>query len=270
MNLLPATTLSGDNRIHVADLFALCDTLPAGSVDMILADLPDGTTECKWDSVIAFAPMWKQFERVIKPNGAIVLTAAQPFSSALVMSNPSLFRHEWIWKKNHASNFMNAKSMPLKVHEVVLVFSLARGRGNQFVTDQLRYFPQGVTEINRTAKGKTKPSAVNHMRSKLEGHYTQTHSNYPQSVINYEIERGLHPTQKPVALFEYLIRTYTQAGELVFDPCVGSGTTAVACVNTGRRFICGDQSAEYVAIARERVRKAQTEARQLELIAEGV
>lgn len=231
------------NSVNCTDLFALCDGLPDASVDMILCDLPYAVTQNGWDELIPFAPMWTAFKRVIKPRGAIVLTASQPFTSALVMSNPSMFRYEWIWNKSQGSGFLDANRKPLKAHESVLVFAEERPV----------YYPQmtfGQPYISKRRNALT--------NSKNYGKFglVDTISNgerFPVSSLYFPNERTEHPTQKPVELFSYLIRTYTQPGELVLDPCVGSGTTAIAAREEGRQFICGDSSAEYVAIAQKRL-----------------
>lgn len=233
------------DTITCADIFDLCATVPDGAVDMILCDLPYGTTACSWDTVIPFEPMWKAFKRIIKPRGAIVLTASQPFTSALVMSNPGMFRYEWVWQKIHANNFVRCNREPQKLHENILVFSerdtkyfpiLSEGKPYKFNKTNPRLVKM------RASGGKTKGvSGVNN------GH------RHPISIIRFPIGPKVHPTQKPVALFEYLIRTYTQPGELVFDPCCGSGTTAIAARRCERHFVCGDSSPEYVAIANERL-----------------
>lgn len=238
------------NRVHHVDLFTLCDWIAEAGVkvDMILADLPYGTTACAWDTVIPFEPMWARFKRVIKPRGAIVLTASQPFTSALVMSNVGMFRYEWVWNKIHAGNFANAINQPLKVHESILVFS----------DETADYFPQ---------KWKSKPYTlrVNNKARQTYGdmsfkilEYADINERYPVSIIELSNRsegsgNRLHPTQKPVDLFRYLIRTYTRPGDLVLDPVVGSGTTAIAAREEQRRFIVGDSSAEYVQVARDRL-----------------
>ena len=231
-----------DNTIHHLDLITLCNALPSQSVDLILCDLPYGITACAWDSVIPFVPMWTEFKRVIKPRGAIVLTASQPFTSALVMSNPKWFRYEWTWHKTQGTGYLNANRQPMKNHENTLIFS----------KESPCYNPQ-----MRTGKpySSTNGDVGGYVRDKTVGGYVTVNDGdrFPLSVLSFNSETGLHPTQKPVALFEYLIRTYTQPGELVFDPCVGSGTTAIAARQTGRRFICGDSSREYVEVARKRL-----------------
>jgi len=227
------------------DCLDLLQSLPDASVDMIAADLPYGTTACKWDSVIPFEPLWAQYRRVLKPRAAAVLTASQPFTSALVVSNLKGFRYQWVWQKERPSNPQLAKLQPLKVHEDVLVFS----------AESPRYFPQGLREIPESDRRVHRPerNSLGHCKRKP---YTQTHTGYPKSIQAFASERGLHPTQKPVALMEYLIRTYTCPGDTVLDNCMGSGTTGVAAMNTGRRFVGMEREAEYFEIARSRIELA--------------
>lgn len=250
--------------IHHTDLLTLCSALPSQSVDMILCDLPYGTTACHWDSIIPLEPMWQQFKRVIKPRGAIVLTASQPFTTRLIASNYEMFKYEWIWEKGSATNFLNAWLMPLKAHENILVFShgTTANKSNRL----MNYYPQkdyskgGWKKIQRTDPrtgawdmGNRTPMPVNTIR--------ENDGRLPRSVFRVREDsdyQNVHPTQKPVALLEYLIRTYTQLGEVVLDPCIGSGTTAVAARQTGRHFIGGDITLEYVDIARARLAKPYT------------
>ncbi len=230
------------NRVHCAEFSDLCALMPDASADMILCDLPYGTTACAWDSVIAFETVWAAFKRIIKPRGAIVLTASQPFTSALVMSNPAWFRCEWIWRKSQGTGYLNANRQPMKNHESVIVF--AEGAHN--------YYPQMRDgEPYRATSG----AVGGFVRDKTVGGYVTINDGerFPLSVQDFNSDTGQHPTQKPVALFEYLIRTYTQSGELVFDPTCGSGTTAVAARLAGREFIVGDRDAHYCEIARQRV-----------------
>lgn len=229
------------DSINNVDLFALCDGLPDASVDMILADLPYGTTACSWDTVIPFEPMWERFKRVIKPRGAIVLTASQPFTSALVMSNVAMFRYEWVWDKKHKGNIFLAEQQPLKVHENTLVFGV----------ETPAYYPQ-----MRKGKYRMKDGGGSRLFSGVNCTVSFNDDYYPVSIIEFSNANQAdkqHPTQKPVALFEYLIRTYTREGELVLDPTAGSGTTGLAARNCGRHFIMGDTSAEYVEVARKRL-----------------
>ena len=232
------------NTVHHADIFDLCARLEPASVDMILCDLPYGTTACSWDTVIPFAPMWAAFKRIVKPRAAIVLTASQPFTSALVMSNPKWFRYEWIWQKTNAVDFAMATARPRKMHENLLVFS----------KEPHDYFPQ--MEAGRPYIDKPRARSNNvHGNTMPNLGIVNIGTRYPSSIQQFSNGNngGVHPTQKPVALFAYLIRTYTQPGALVFDPCCGSGTTALAARQEGRNYIVGDSSAEYVAVTEKRL-----------------
>ena len=225
-----------------------------GSIDMILCDLPYGTTQNKWDSVIPFDGLWTEYNRIIKLNGAIVLTATQPFSSALVMSNPGAFKYEWVWRKSRVTGVLNAKRQPLRQHEVALVF----------YAKQSTYNPQGLEQCDKRSstgvrRGKSS-SNYGKISQTEDGTYQQTATGYPRSVLDVSSESATeHPTQKPVALMEYLIRTYTNEGEVVMDNCMGSGTTGVACVNTGRHFVGIEKDPNYFAIAEKRIKEAQNE-----------
>lgn len=216
------------------------------SIDMILCDLPYGRTSCKWDKIIPFEPLWEQYKRIIKDNGAIVLTASQPFTSALVMSNIKMFKYEWIWMKNSGSGFLNASKMPMKKHENIVVFY------NKLPT----YNPQNLIKQNRiikTRKTFNKKTALGNIGVRNLGkEYLSEYKNYPISLIFYREEKGLHPTQKPVELFEYLIKTYTNEGDLVLDNCAGSGTTGVACMNLNRNCILIEKEEKYFNIAKSR------------------
>lgn len=236
------------NRIYQRD--CLSDggmaLIPDKSIDMILCDLPYGTTACKWDTVLPFDKLWAQYERAIKDNGAIVLTSSQPFTSALVMSNPKLFRYEWIWEKDQGRNFQLAKKQPLKITESILVFY------KKFPT----YNPQGLIKLDKpiVKSNRNKGGRLSHLSSEKKREvYTQEFTNYPKNLIKFNSERGLHPTQKPTELFEYLIRTYTNEGDIVLDNCMGSGTTAIAALNTGRKFIGFETETVYIEIANKRI-----------------
>lgn len=219
--------------------------IPDNSVDMILCDLPYGTTACKWDDIIPFNLLWQQYERVIKSCGAIVLTSCQPFTSALIMSKPILFKYIWVWEKERMGNIFNCKNAPQKDHEDICVFSkgsIANGSNNL-----MKYTPQGTIPVlinkNNTKKGNINKTVTE--RPCRQGDYTQTTSNYPRQIIGFKTEVGLHPTQKPVPLFEYLINTYTDLDDIVLDNCIGSGTTAIACINTKRNYIGFEWSPNY-------------------------
>lgn len=236
------------------DCLDLMAQIPDGSVDMIMCDLPYGTTACKWDSVIPFEPLWAHYKRVIKCNGAIVLTASQPFTSSLVMSNAEMFRHEWVWIKNAGSNFANTVREPFKEHESVLVFS----RGKWTYNKQMqRRTGAGVHLVGKRV-GTGLASSDNYRVGLVgPGYESLPEMRVPSSWQRFNRERGLHPTQKPVALMEYLIRTYTNEGETVMDNCMGSGTTGVACANTGRKFIGIEKDAGYFAISQRRIEQAR-------------
>ena len=316
------------------DCLELMKDIPDGSVDMILCDLPYGTTACKWDSGIPFEPMWKQYNRIIKNNGAIVLFGSEPFSSLLRLSNIDMFRYDWIWEKPNGSGFLSAKKAPLKNHEIISVFYLDKaevtGRSEKFknlrdwfYSERLKtglstkeinnilgnrmsghYFTKGVqftipTEENykklqatgyfqkpydeiksefdnlandceitynpQMSKGKPYTCKQGRLAEVVTGmsvgkstHITKSDGKrYPKTVLKFNKETGSHPTQKPVALLEYLIKTYTNEGETVLDFTMGSGSTGVACINTNRNFIGIELDKGYFDIAEKRIKEAQ-------------
>ena len=237
------------------DCLELMKNIPDGSADLVLTDPPYGTTACKWDSIIPFEPMWEQLNRIIKPNGAICLFGSEPFSSALRISNIKKFKYDWIWKKDQAAGFVNANNSPLKVHEIVSVFS--SGTIANRSERRMTYFPQGLIEINKKRKVDKKDGTFLGARPNQDGKpYTQRYKNYPQTIISFARDRGFHPTQKPIALLEYLIKTYTNEGETVLDFTMGSGSTGVACVNTNRRFIGIELDEGYFNIAKKRIEES--------------
>ena len=217
-----------------------------------------GTTACKWDTVIPFEPLWEQYKRIIKGNGAIVLTASQPFTSALVMSNFNMFKYEWVWSKSRAVGFPNAKNKPMNAHENILVFS--QGDCANRCHNRMEYNPQGLVLVNKKVNGikECKGDVGGHgfARPSHKAERVQEFTGFPQSVLFVNNEgKTVHPTQKPVALFEYLIRTYTNEGETVLDNCSGSGTTAIACINTNRNYICIEKDNEYYNKSLDRIEK---------------
>ena len=235
--------------LYNGDCLELMKQILDKSVDMILCDLPYGTTACKWDTVIPFEPLWEHYNRVIKDNGAICLFGSEPFSSKLRISNLRMYKYDWIWKKTKAQGFLNSKKMPLKDYENICVFYKRLPV----------YNPQGIIYGNfqndRKSKyvkgediyGKEKEFGISHM------------SNFPKQIIEFSNPSGkgqLHPTQKPVELLEYLIKTYTNENELVLDNCMGSGSTGVACKNLNRNFIGIELDENYFNIAKERIDKA--------------
>ncbi len=232
------------------DCLEVMRDIPDGSIDMILCDLPYGTTQNRWDTVIPMEVLWAHYHRVIKPTGAIVLTAAQPFTSALVMSNPSMFKYAWVWDKARSTGFLNAKKQPLRQTEDIVVF----------YQEQCTYNPE--KEIR--GKPRNKGGYIKGTGSENYGDFynAEAFNNeyYPTNLLRISDakQKGkIHPTQKPVALFEYLIKTYTNEGDLVLDNCAGSGTTGVACKNTNRRFLLIEKEAEYVEIAKARLNAIQ-------------
>jgi len=200
-------------------------------VDAIITDPPYGTTACRWDSVIPFDAMWERLHKLIKPNGAIVLFGSEPFSSQLRVSNIKHFKYDWIWNKEQAANFQIAKFQPMKIHEIISVFCLTTAI----------YKPQGIKKVSKTFHNKKRvlEGQLNHISSKFGQEYVRSVENYPQSILQFKRDRSvlLHPTQKAVKLMEYLIKTYTNEGEIVLDFTMGSGTTGVGCVKLGRSFI---------------------------------
>src|SRR5699024_8096623 len=244
------------NKIHHGDCLEIMKDIPTGSVDMILCDLPYEVTSLKWDKIIPFEPLWEQYDRVIKDNGAIVLTAIEPFASALRTSNINKYRHEWIWNKEVAGNFIQAKTHPLRVHENVLVFSKNKVAYNPIMTEAV---PENIRP-STTRKQKTDFLGKVGMGEFKASKGYNPQKRYPKSILTYNGRKGdcnnvkrVHPTQKPVPLFEYLINTYTQEGETILDNCIGSGTTAIAAINTNRNYIGIEKEKEYVDIANERI-----------------
>ncbi len=234
------------NEIICGDCLDVMPTMPDKSIDMILCDLPYGTTACKWDTVIPFEPLWEQYERIIKDNGAIVLFGMQPFTSALIMSNPAIFKYQWVWQKDAGTGFGNANKQPLRDHEDIAVFYYK----------QPTYNPQ----FSYGTPYKQKSCGANHRSSVYAGgglNPIETENNgtrFPKTVLKFARDKNkCHPTQKPVALCEYLIKTYTNKGEIVLDNCIGGGTTAIAALNAGRFFIGIEKEEKYVEIARKRI-----------------
>ncbi len=242
------------NKIICGDCLEVMKDIPDKSIDMILCDLPYGTTACKWDTIIPFEPLWKQYKRLIKDNGAIVLTASQPFTSALVMSNPDMFKYIWYWIKDKPSNFLMGKKQPLRYVEEVLVFS----KGIPLYNPQMQPREEKDKRKNKLTSSllKNENIGINEKTDKYQDRLKSGLNDfiYPRNYQKFNNRTdGLHPTQKPVALFEYLIKTYTNEGDLVLDNCAGSGTTGVACKNLGRDFILIEKMKKYVDIARKRV-----------------
>lgn len=256
-------------KLIKGDTLLMMETLQDKSVDMVLCDLPYGTTACKWDVVIPFDLLWKQYKRIVKHNGAIVLFGSQPFTSYLVTSNPKMFKYEWIWEKNLSGGFILAKKMPMKYHENILVFYESQPVYNPIFEDYAastkeRFKNSGITNIK-----KMKDSGfMNEIQGikRVQDEIKLGRGAYPKSVkkfkcVNNANKNRVHPTQKPVDLCEYLIKTYTNEFETVLDNTMGSGTTGVACVNTNRHFIGIERDDNYFNIACERINQANSQQR---------
>tara|TARA_R110002110_G_scaffold250415_1_gene466528 strand:+ start:655 stop:1374 length:720 start_codon:yes stop_codon:yes gene_type:complete len=237
-------------NLMLGDCLEKMKEIESGSVDMILTDPPYGTTACKWDAIIPLEPMWEQLRRIIKPNGAIVITASQPFTTTLIASNLKMFRYCWVWEKTRASNPYLAKKQPLRAHEDIVIFGI----------NSPSYYPQKTDGpeyvISKKAGGRVagdkKTNNTEYKGKKQGGRYPRT----VQKISNSSKEVGLHPTQKPAALMEYLIKTYTNEGETVLDFTMGSGTTGVAAKNLNRDFIGIELDENYFKIAEKRIGEA--------------
>jgi site-specific DNA-methyltransferase (adenine-specific) len=234
--------------IH-GDCLVKMQEIDTGSVDMILCDLPYGTTACKWDTVIPFEPLWEQYKRIIKKNGAIVLFGSQPFTSALIMSNLKMFRQELIWEKDIATGFLDARRKIMKIHENIIIFSHKRTIYNPQMREGKPY---------SVKSGSTKDNSITKDENIKKGGYLTVNNGerFPVSIKKINTEKGHHPTQKPVALLEYLIKTYTNENNLVLDNCMGSGSTGVAAKNLNRSFIGIEKEENYFNIAKERINNA--------------
>jgi site-specific DNA-methyltransferase (adenine-specific) len=270
--------LRNDIILYQGDCLIEMENIPDQSVDLICTDLPYGTTDRKgteskgenrllvWDTVIPLDKLWENYKRILKPNGAVVLTADQPFTSQLILSNLEWFKYEWIWKKKKTTGFLLANYRPMKCTEDIVVFSPAGAAAASKNGRNMTYNPQGLVEKNVKKKNSAKRLGnflhnPEHMgkNNKLlhDSEYEQKYTNYPSEIIEFGLDKdSVHPTQKPVALMEYLIKTYSNEGETILDNCMGSGTTGVACVNTNRNFIGIEMDEQYYKIAKERIESA--------------
>lgn len=241
----------GKKEILLGDCLELMKDIPNGSIDMILCDLPYGTTEAKWDSVLPLDLLWESYKRVLKPNGTIVLTSTEPFTSVLNVSNLEWFKYDFIWNKLNATGHLNAKARPLKQHENISVFSNGSATSTSLT---MTYNPQGLIDVD-IIKVNFETETTGKRQSRAKGkEWKQTKSGYPKSILTFAYDKEkLHPTQKPISLFEYLVKTYTNENDLVLDNCAGSGTTAIACLNTKRQFIVMEKEQKYYDIILKRV-----------------
>ena len=235
------SSLSPACSLLFGDCLERMKEIPDGSIDMILTDPPYGTTACKWDSVIPLEPMWKHLKRIIKPNGAIVIFGSEPFSSVLRMSNIKNYKYDWIWKKNISTLFQHCNRMPLIEIELISVF----------YKSQALYKPQGLIECNKENK---RGSMGNNLGHGTSNKHIQKYTNYPRRILEFKKDGNLHSTQKPVALMEYLIKTYTNENETVLDFTMGSCTTGVACKNLNRNFIGIEKEKKYFNISKDRIK----------------
>lgn len=241
------------NEIYLGDCLDVMNDIPDGSIDMILADLPYGTTACKWDSIIPFEPLWEQYERVVKQNGAIVLTAAQPFTSALVLSNPKMYKQSLVYLKTRPTNVFNAKKQFMKWHEDILVFY----KKSPVFNPQMRTDGQfSGAKIQRN--NHNRENGIFGKTGEIKDYVHEANGGlfYPKTILEYSNvnkHKNIHPTQKPTELFEYLIKTYTNEENVVLDNVAGSGTTAIACLNTGRNYILIEKDEHYYQVAKQRI-----------------
>ena len=222
------------------DCLKVLPTIPDKSIDLILTDPPYGTTQCKWDNIIPFEPMWNELKRIIKDNGCIALFGSEPFSSCLRTSNIKWFKYDWVWQKGQGTDFQLCKYKPLKNYELISIFG-----------KKITYKPQGLIEINKIKKAKKGSFKLG--LEKNTNKHIQRFKNYPTQIIKFKNERGLHQTQKPIALLEYLIKTYTNENDTVLDFTMGSGSTGVACKNLNRNFIGIEKDEKYFDIAKQRI-----------------
>jgi site-specific DNA-methyltransferase (adenine-specific) len=241
------------NTIYNDDCLDGMKYIKDGCIDMILCDLPYGSTKCKWDSIIPLTKLWIQYKRIIKCKGAIVLTGSQPFTSIVITSNLDGFKYCWVWEKNRGSNFASTKYQPMKEHEDIMIFC------NETTT----YNPQPTSRAesgklranyNINASNTNKRDCYSNIKS-IDSGLIDPNNRCPRSIIKFNTEVGFHPTQKPVNLFEYLIKTYTNENEIVLDNCIGSGTTAIACINTNRKFVGFELDPTYFEIASNRIKE---------------
>ena len=246
LNIFPTP----DIQLLQGDCLEVMKDIPDGCIDMVMADPPYQITACAWDAIIPLEPMWEQLKRVIKKNGTIVMTASQPFTTTLISSNMGMFKYCWVWESNRAANFAQAPYMPLKTCEDVTVFSYATIAANS--RNRMIYNAQGLVNVNKICAGK---KANDHRPNRADQKpYSQTKSCYPKQIVTFSKDsKPIHPTQKPVALMEYLIKTYTNEGETVLDFCMGSGTTLVACLNLNRNGIGIEKDPEYFEMAKGRI-----------------
>ena len=259
--------IKDDTRCVLGDCLEVMKDIEDGSVDMILCDLPYGlsTTTCKWDKMIPVDKLWAEYKRIIKGNGAICLFGTEPFSSLLRTSNLEMFKYDWIWEKNNSVGFVNAKRKPMNKYEIISVFSRGICANTKYKERDMPYYPQGVKKVDKMVKkhyasesAKTKENT--YFRPSHKDEYLKEYTNYPTNILKFKkTSKYVHPTEKPIALLEYLIKTYTKEGALVLDNCAGSFSTGVACMNTDRAFIGIEKEERYFKMGVERLLRHKKE-----------
>jgi len=244
-----------NNYLWLGDCLELMQDIPDKSIDAIICDLPYGTTACKWDSVIPFEPLWEQYKRIIKDNGAIVLFGSQPFTSALISSNYKMFKYEWIWEKNAGSNFGSVRFQPMKEHENILVFS--KKRHNYYPIKQKRS-ASGEARVLSSKMTYNKNKKADYIYGDFKNETFKKKADKlrcPRSIQKFNRERGLHPTQKPLELLKYLVKTYTNENDWVLDNTCGSNTTGIACYDLNRNYIGIEKDIDIYNVAKKRMEK---------------
>ena len=246
------------DNIYNMDCLEGMKQIPDGTIDAVICDLPYGTTACAWDSVIPLEPLWEQYRRICKPNAAIVLFGSEPFSTTLRASNLEMYKYDWIWVKNRPTGHLEAKNKPMKQHEIISIFS--KGASANGCNNRITYNPQGCVKTNVVMTNRATNVYGNRESRKAGTTFIQEYTNYPTSVLSFDLDDGhLHPTQKPVDLLRYLVLTYTNEGDTVLDNCMGSGTTAIACIKERRHFIGFELSKEYFDKACKRIKAEQAQ-----------
>jgi len=247
------------NQIYNEDCLVGMKRIKDNSIDMILCDLPYGTTACKWDSVIPIEDLWIEYKRIIKPNGAIVLFGSQPFTSRLVSSNMDWFKYSWVWKKNRATGHVHAKNKPMKIHEDICVFSSGTTIHANQSKNRMPYNPQNLIELDKPTIRKRNDNGDDTFMSARDSHKPtiQKYTNYPTSILEFSIEmneKRIHETQKPIELCKYLIQTYSEENEIILDNCMGSGSTAIASIISNRQFIGFENNFKNYTQSKERLK----------------
>lgn len=247
------------DKIYNEDCLVGMSRIPTRSVDAVVCDLPYGTTACAWDSVIPFDLLWAEYNRILKDNGTMVMFGSEPFSTKMRMSNIEQYKYDWVWSKNNCTGFQHAKNMPLKDYELISIFSKGgMGHASLLKERRMTYNPQGVIRVNKRSFSSRNQWTIIGKRPSHKDSYITEFENYPRMILSFKSEtNGFHPTQKPVDLIEYLVRTYSNEGEIILDNCMGSGTTAIACIRSNRHFIGFEKDTEFYKKAVERIKAEQ-------------